>query len=355
MALLAHLDLDAFFASVELRSNPALKGKPVVVAGSSPRSVVTTASYEARRFGVGSAMSAERARALCPGAVFIEPDIGAYRQASREIMEIISSRVARLERLGLDEAYLDLSAFDNPEGAMRALQSEIWIETGIGASIGIGDNRLVAKLASDVNKPRGLTVLDRRSAYRLFRDRPPRVIPGIGPKTEQQLLSQGIHSVDQLARFPVSRLQLLFGPRRGQEIHNLSVMDASSTLSERREPKSESRETTFAYDLDSLSDMHREMRRLSLRLAEDLAGSGRRGRTVQIKVRLSDWTTVTRSCTMPSRVSSGEAISTIAAGLLQEYNPAQPVRLLGVSVSGLQEPRQLQLPLPRWMLEPHQA
>lgn len=354
MALLAHLDLDAFFASVELRANPSLKGKPVVVAGRGPRSVVTTASYEARKFGVGSAMSAQKARALCPDATFISPDIASYRKASREVMGIVSSRFSRVEQLGLDEAFLDLSGIENPVASVRALQSEILIETEISASVGVGENRLLAKMASDVQKPFGLTELDRLSACEMFGSSSPRVIPGIGPRTEQALLRAGIHTVEELARFPVPALQGIFGPRKGQEIHDLSMFQSSDQIVTRREAKSESREQTFPEDIEDIEGMRLELSRLASRLCEDLTRSGHKGRTVRLKVRLSDWTTVTRARTLPFRTSSEDVVFEVAASLLEEYDPKIPVRLLGVGVSGFEEdsPRQLRLPLPEWVLDP---
>lgn len=356
--LLAHIDLDAFFASVELRNNPSLKGKAVVVAGSGPRSVVTTASYEARRFGVGSAMPASRARRLCPQAVFIEPDIRSYRKASREVMDIVRSQVARVEQLGLDEAYLDLTYSDHPQAEMRSLATLIALETGITASIGIGPNRLVAKMASDVNKPNGLTLLDRRGAYRYFRFQSPELIPGIGPKTTERLMIMGIKTIDQLARSEPGDLASVFGPRRGPELIRLATFDASSRVETARLALSESREQTFDRDLESVGDMKRELDRLAARLSEDLRSSGLAGRTVRIKVRLSDWTTVTRARTLPMATSARSIISQVACELLEQYAPGQPVRLLGVTVAGFpgnRNPYQMVLPLPRWMLQPAES
>ena len=161
---IAHLDLDAFYANVELQRRPELRGLPVIVAGSGPRSVVTTASYEARRFGVGSAMPASQARRLCPGAIVIPPDFEAYRATSRAVMEILRAHVELVEQLGLDEAYLDLAGLVAPKAAMRRLVAEVRRQTGMSASIGIGPNKLVAKVASDAEKPAGFVVLTREQA-----------------------------------------------------------------------------------------------------------------------------------------------------------------------------------------------
>src|SRR5438270_3442889 len=179
----AHLDMDAFYVSVELRRHPELRGQPVIVAGSGPRAVVTTASYEARRFGVGSAVPASRARRLCPQAVFLTPDFAYYRQASSEVMEIVRSHVETVEVVGLDEAYLDLTGLPAPHAAMRRIAWEIERRTGLGCSIGIGPNKLVAKVASDAEKPRGFVVLTREEACQRFGESGCGLVPGIGPKT----------------------------------------------------------------------------------------------------------------------------------------------------------------------------
>ena len=184
---IAHLDLDAFYASVELGRRPELRGKPVIVSGSGPRAVVTTASYEARRFGVGSAMPASRALRLCPEAVVIPPDFDAYKQVSAQVMEILRSHIPRVEQLGLDEAFMDLTGLYSPKSAMRRVVAEISADTGMSASVGIGPNRLVAKVASDAEKPGGFVILDRRGAFLRFRNESPRMIPGIGPKTVERL------------------------------------------------------------------------------------------------------------------------------------------------------------------------
>src|SRR5215471_14434700 len=182
----AHLDMDAFYVSVELRRRPELRGLPVIVAGTGPRAVVTTASYEARRFGVGSAIPASRARRLCPGGVYLTPDFPYYRETSREVMSIVRSNVETVEVIGLDEAYLDLTGLPAPRAAMRRIQHQIEVATGLGSSVGIGPSKLVAKVASDAEKPRGFVVLTREEAASRFADRPPRIIPGIGPRTAER-------------------------------------------------------------------------------------------------------------------------------------------------------------------------
>ena len=196
---IAHLDLDAFYASVELQRRPELRGLPVIVAGSGPRSVVTTASYEARRFGVGSAMPAAQARRLCPQAVVIAPDFEAYRATSRAVMDLLRGHVERVEQVGLDEAYLDLSGLVAPKAAMRRLVAEIRERTGMSASVGIGPNKLVAKVASDAEKPAGFLMLTREEACARFAHSPPGLVPGIGPRTAERLAALGIGTLAALA------------------------------------------------------------------------------------------------------------------------------------------------------------
>ena len=198
----AHLDMDAFYVSVELMRRPELRGKPVVVAGSGPRAVVTTASYEARRYGVFSAIPAARARRLCPEATFIAPDHEAYRAMSKRVMDRVRAQVETVEVMGLDEAYLELTGLYSPRAAMRRLISEIKADTGLTASVGIGPNRLVAKVASDAEKPQGFVVLTREQACERFADAPPRLIPGIGPKTAERLEELGIATIGRLAATP---------------------------------------------------------------------------------------------------------------------------------------------------------
>lgn len=330
----AHIDLDAFYASVELGKRPELKGKPVIVSGSGPRAVVTTASYEAREFGVGSAMPAARALRLCPQAIVIPPDFESYKRVSAEVMAIVREHIPRVEQLGLDEAFLDLAGLYSPKSAVRRVVARISQETGMTASVGIGPNRLVAKVASDAEKPRGFVVLDRRGAFLRFRHESPRMIPGIGPKTVEKLEGLGIATIDQLARCDAGWLAEQFGERQGPHLLALSHFDGSAELETDRERLSESRETTFDTDIADAGEMEERLLALARQLGEGLEQNGRRGRTVRIKVRLDDWSTVTRSRTLPRDVSDGEEIGNVAVELLRAYGPERPVRLLGVGVTG---------------------
>src|SRR6201996_5973889 len=203
----AHLDMDAFYVSVELRRRPELRGKAVIVSGTGPRAVVTTASYEARRFGVGSAMPASRARRLCPHGIFLPPDFPYYRAASAEVMAIIRRNVETVEVVGLDEVSLELPGLPAPKAGMRRIVAEILEQTGLTASVGIGPNKLVAKVASDAEKPHGFVVLSREQACARFADAPCKLIPGIGGKTAERLQSLGVSTIRELASIPAETLR----------------------------------------------------------------------------------------------------------------------------------------------------
>ena len=213
--VIAHLDIDAFYASVELMRRPELRGRPVIVSGSSPRAVVTTASYEARRYGVGSAMPASQALRLCPQAVVIAPDFPAYRAMSERVWAIVGAEVDVMERVGLDEAYLVLDELAAPKAFMRWIVADIQRQTGLTASVGIGPNKLVAKVASDCEKPAGLVALSREMACERFAGSPPRLLPGIGPKTAERLTALGITTLAALREADPALLADRFGANMG--------------------------------------------------------------------------------------------------------------------------------------------
>jgi DNA polymerase-4 len=337
--VVAHVDMDAFYVSVELHSRPELRGLPVVVAGSGPRAVVTTASYEARRFGVFSATPAERARRLCPDAVFIPPDFEKYRARSREVMGVLREHVERVEVVGLDEAYLDLSGIERPKAAARRLKQAVRDRTGLTCSIGIGPNKLVAKVASDAEKPDGFVVLSREMACERFAQASPGLIPGIGPKTLERLGQHGITTLGGLAATAEDQLADWFGGRLGPHLAQLARFEDEREIETARPAKSESRETTFDRDLHGLGQLEPVLRKLTDELCETLIRQEQRGRTIGIKIRLDDFSTHTRARSRPEATNDVDVVKAVALELLREFDPRRPVRLIGVRVAGLDEAR----------------
>ena len=317
MAPIAHLDIDAFYASVELLRRPELRGLPVIVSGDGPRAVVTTASYEARQFGIGSAMPTARARRLCPHAVLVPPDFTAYREASSKVMALVRGAVDRVEVVGLDEAYLDLDGLMSPKAAMRRLVADIRAATGLTASVGIGPNKLVAKVSSDAEKPAGFVVLTREEACARFAGRPPGLVPGIGPKTAARLAEMGIGTLGQLAVTPEDVLVARFGANHGPDLRRRALFHGSGHVTTHRLAVSESRETTFDRDVRDLLELEGRMASLAQDLCTRLARQDRRGRTIA------------------APTNDAVVVSSVALELLREYAPARPVRLLGVRVASL--------------------
>ncbi len=329
--------MDAFYVSAELRRHPELRGLPVVVAGSGPRAVVTTASYEARAFGVRSAIPASRARALCPAAVFVAPDFPYYRQASSEVMAIVRRHVELIEIVGLDEVYLELTGLPAPHACMRRVRAEIERATGLGCSVGIGPNKLVAKVASDAEKPRGFVVLTREQACARFADASPGLIPGIGPKTVERLRALDITTISALAAAQEPELAGRVSPRGAAALRALARFEHDGAVTQERKVISESRELTFDRDIGDLAQLERILQRLVDELCETLERQRHHGRTIGIKVRLDDFTTYTRARTLGEPVSSVARVLPVALDLLRRSPPERPVRLLGVRVAGLEE------------------
>jgi DNA polymerase-4 len=336
---IAHVDMDAFYVSVELRRRPELRGRPVIVAGTGPRAVVTTASYEARKFGVGSAMPAARARRLCPDGVYLPPDFVYYREASREVMALVRACSDTVEVVGLDEAYLDLSELPAPRAEMRRLVLDVERQTGLGCSIGIGPSKLVAKVASDAEKPRGFVVLTREQACERFAGEPCGLIPGIGPKTAERLRGCRLETLGKLAAAPPEQLAERFGARFGAALQSRARFEDDSPVTQERKVISESRETTFDQDIADPAALEPILQRLAEQLCEALERQERRGRTIGIKVRLDDFSTHTRARTLPEPVGCAERVLPVALDLLRRFAPPRPVRLLGVRVAGLEPAR----------------
>jgi DNA polymerase-4 len=337
---IGHVDMDAFYFSCELQRRPELRGKPVVIAGSGPRAVVTTASYEARKFGIFSATPAARARRLCPDAIFVPPEFEYYRDRSRAVMEVLRAHVDRVEQMGLDEAYLDFTGIERWRAAARRLKSAVTETTGLACSVGIGPNKLVAKVASDADKPNGFLALTLDEARERFAGASPALIPGIGPKTVERLAKQGIDRLDRLAATPDAQLAEWFGGRLGPQLARLARFEDERPLETERVRKSESRETTFDRDLDGLAELEPPLERLARQLCDELAEHGRSGRTIGIKIRLDDFSTQTRARTVDGPVNDFATVHGVALELLRALAPSRPVRLLGVRVAGMEERRE---------------
>jgi DNA polymerase-4 len=335
---IAHLDMDAFYASVELRRRPELKGKPVVVCGSGPRAVVTTASYEARKqAGIHSAMPAAIARRRLPDAIYIQPDFSAYREASRQVMEVLRANAETVEVVGLDEAYLDLSGLFAPKATMRRIATEIREETGLTCSIGISENRLLAKVTSELGKPAGLVVLSRADALERFAADPPGLVPGIGPKTVIKLQRMGIRTLRDLREHDPAALEGAFGPRMGRWLPVRARFEDETPIAVEHETKSQSTETTFDVDVADQGEMATHIAALARELCRRLRARNLEGRTIGIKVRLDDWTNATRSHTVEQPTNDPDVVVPIALDLLHAYAPPRPVRLLGVRMAGFNQ------------------
>jgi DNA polymerase-4 len=349
---IAHLDMDAFYASVELRRRPELRGKPVVVCGSGPRAVVTTASYEARKLaGIHSAMPAAVARRRLPGAVYLKPDFAAYREASAQVMEVLRRNAEVVEVVGLDEAYVDLTGLFSPKATMRRIAAEIREGAGLTCSIGISENRLLAKITSELGKPAGLAVLSRTEALERFAGHPPGLLPGIGPKTALKLQGMGIRTLAQLRAHDPVALERAFGPRIGRWLSARARFEDDTPIAPVRETKSQSAETTFDVDVDDRDQMAAHIRSLSEQLCRRLRARDLEGRTIGIKVRLDDWTNVSRSHTIEQPTNDPAVVAPVALELLRAYSPPRPVRLLGVRVAGFAAAAPPETPAPEGQLQ----
>ncbi len=342
-ASVLHLDLDAFFASVEQRDKPSLRGKPVVVGGVGGRGVVATASYEARKYGVRSAMSTREARSRCPHAAFLNPRFPAYRETSQAVMEVLRAVSPLVEPLSVDEAFVDLATSDltaYDEAALRdfaeTLRTRVREVTGgLTASVGIGTSKFIAKVASDLDKPDGLVIVTAGSERDLLRPMHVTVIPGVGPATAERLRRAGITTVADLEHVSEDELVRLLGNAQGHGLHHLARAEDDRAVVPERETKSVSVEGTYDTDLTDPSLMAGLVTRQATNVAERLRKNGLSGRTITLKVRLHDFTTLSRSTTLTAPTDAGPTIARLARGLLGELDTTGGVRLLGVGVSGL--------------------
>ena len=342
-ASILHLDLDAFFAAVEQRDKPSLRGKPVIVGGTGGRGVVSTASYEAREFGVGSAMSGREARARCPHAAFLSGRFHAYRDTSRKVMQVLRELSPLVEPLSLDEAFVDLAAADLPDlevetvtAAGAELRRRVQEVTGgLTATVGIASSKFLAKVASELDKPDGMTVVAPGTELDLLRPMKVKVIPGVGPATAERLRRAGIHTVADLEAVAEGELVRLLGQAQGHGLWQLARAQDSRPVVSEREAKSISVEGTYDSDLTDRKLMEGLLSRQAREVGTRMRKNGISGRTVTIKVRLYDFTTLNRSSTLTSPTDDGATIARIARSLLADLDTTGGVRLLGVGVSGL--------------------
>jgi len=332
--------MDAFYASVEMRDDPALRGKPVVVGGSpESRGVVAAASYEARKFGVRSAMPMSRAVRLCPQLVIVRPDFSKYRQASERVMEILHSATPLVEPLSLDEAYLDVTENNWNEplatNVAKRIKKEIFENLKITASAGVAPNKFLAKIASGWQKPDGLTVIAPERVESFLQKLDVEALWGVGPVTAKKLRAAGIKTLIDVRNADFQVLSQAVGSL-AEWLVQLSHGDDPRPVEPHRETKSVSCETTYAQDLKTLAEANEEIARLARELAQDLAAKSLRARTITIKVRYSDFTTVTRSHTAKAATASKAEIVNRAQMLLERTEAdRRPVRLLGVGAHGL--------------------
>ena len=349
---IVHADLDAFFASVEQRDDPALRGQPVLVGGRPEgRGVVAAASYEARRFGVRSAMPMRTALRLCPRALVVAPRFETYAAVSAEVMAIFRSRTALVEPLSLDEAFLDMSGepdfWPRAKDEGRALKAEVRAAVGLTLSVGVATTKSAAKVASDLNKPDGLVVVRPGHEGAFLEPLPVRLLSGVGPRAQERLAQFGVTTIGGLARLDPTLLQGFFG-RWGLAMAERARGIDPRPVSAEHERKSVGRETTFAHDITAGTEVERALEELCDQVSERLERRGLHGRTVTLKVRRADFTTHTRQRTLPVALARPDEIRIVAARLArEEIAPETKIRLIGVAVSGFADERQLPL-FPFW-------
>ena len=340
MRWIMHIDMDAFFASVEQLDNPELKGKPLIVGGQSCRGVVSTCSYEARKFGVHSAMPMVEARRLCPHAEFLPGRMWRYEEVSREIMRIFHEEAPLVEQLSIDEAFLDVSGMERLCKDVRnvgwRIKERIKNEIGLTCSVGLAPNKFLAKMASDLQKPDGFTVITHEKARSFIAPLPVTKIFGIGGAAKQMLAQFGIATIGQLANADRSILQKVFGKNADKVQHLAMGLDDRPVIPETA-PKSIGRETTFEKDLYTFEDCKAAILELSGQTGFRLRNKGYSGRTVTLKVKFKDFKIITRSISSEGDISCDEEIFSLAVKLLKDVAYENGVRLLGVTVSNLQD------------------
>lgn len=336
-----HLDMDAFYPAVEVLDAPELKGRPVVVGGSRERGVVSSASYEARAFGVHSAQPMAKAMRICPHGIFLPVRMDRYMEVSRRVFEIFRRFTPLMEPLSIDEAFLDVTGstrlFGRPEEIARRIKETVFRETGLTVSAGVAPSKFVAKIASDMEKPDGLTVVPEDGVREFLDPLPVGRMWGVGKVTQKALAEMGIRTFRDLSRTPVEVVEERFG-RSGAKMHRLSIGLDEREVRTEHDPKSMGREETFPEDITVLEVAERELLSMANRVARRLRQDSLMGSTVTLKVKYNDFKLITRSASLPAPTDDAQDIYRAVSGLLSKTAVGKrPVRLLGVSLSKLEE------------------
>ena len=359
MPAILHVDMDAFYASVEVLQDPSLAGRPVIVGGAGDRGVVASCSYEARAYGIHSAMPSARARRLCPHAVFVPGSFRLYADHSRRIHEVFASFTPLVEGIALDEAFLDVGGarrlFGPPPAIARAVRDRIMVELGLGCSVGVGTSKLMAKLASKAAKPRaslhgpvpgsGVVVVPSDGELAFLHPLPVSALWGVGPATRERLGRLGVATVGDLAALPLKTLVGCLGTAAGHHLHALAWGRDHRPVEPAGAVKSVGHEETYAQDLVDPAELRQEAVRMADAVASRLRASGLAGRTVTVKVRFHDFSTITRSLTVGETVDTGPEVARVAIALVDQVDPSLGVRLVGVSASNLSSGAARQLSL----------
>jgi len=354
-----HVDMDSFYASVEILHDPSLRGKPVIVGGDGARGVVASCNYEARAFGVHSAMPSTQAKRLCPHAVFLHGRFDVYADVSRRMHEVMQSYTPLVEGISLDEAFLDVTGssalFGHGEDIARRLRDRIHDELELWCAVGVAPVKLLAKLASKAAKPTpsrngpidgaGVVVVRPGEELAFLHPLPVRALWGVGPATQQRLARFGIETVRDLAELPKDTLVAALGPALGAHLHDLAWARDDRAVVPDQEPKSIGHEETYARDIHTSARLEHEAVRMSDAVADRLRKHDLAGRTITIKVRFHDFHTITRSHTIPTPTANATVIADVAKGLIAQVDPAPGVRLFGVTASNLGRPVAEQLTL----------
>lgn len=337
-----HVDMDAFYAQIEQRDHPELKGKPVIVGGkSSSRGVVATASYEARKFGVHSAMPMSRAHQLCPDGHYVRPRFDVYRAVSEEIMSIFRSYTEFVQPVAFDEAYLDITHLvrhDMPASQIaRYIKRDIWEATQLTCSAGVSYNKFLAKLASGMNKPDGLTIIHHGNVHDILMALPIGDFPGVGKVTEEKMNKQGIHTGEDLYAYSESQLIQLYG-KRGTKLYNYARGNGNDIVKSERVRKTIGKETTFIVDKNDDDEILPVIRQLSQQVSERLNRYGLTGDVVTVKIKEYDFKSLSKQMKVPDRIADATDIYNIAYDLYTDLKKVdRPIRLIGVTVGNLKE------------------